>query len=157
MSFCENLSDEALSELFSAYGNYICEASSVQMFFVNWNPPSIEEFYENEYKSVWTREGSFKRFFADVLAMTAKDNTAPSIASALVNFYLIFEPEEYLEQTDLHEKAKALITQDLANNDFEYILDHLRNDMADCEVASLRLVAKLLIIQLEQFQMQKVQ
>jgi hypothetical protein len=55
--FYKNFTQEALYDLLNAYDIYIYKACDAGLMQTGWMPCGVEEFYENEYQSVWMKRG----------------------------------------------------------------------------------------------------
>ena len=56
MGFFDNFKQETLVDLLKAYDSYIATAADAGLFETGWIPVCVQEFYENEYQSMWTPE-----------------------------------------------------------------------------------------------------
>lgn len=69
-----NLDHRNLLDLIHAYDLYISTAADADLFAQGWTPVCVEEFYENEYQSVWVRGGNFNYLYGnDSDFITPKD------------------------------------------------------------------------------------
>ena len=153
MAFFENIRAEELSDLAAAYGAYIGKATAHHLFETGWTPAPMEQFYENEYKSIWKDKHDFEDYFSEAADMMAKSNSAFSLATAIDDFYYEHDPYEYKDQIDDREQAVADIETDILNGEIDYLIEHLQNDMAEYgQTDSLHLAAELIIAQLRQYQ-----
>lgn len=156
MAIYDHLKQEELVDLLQAYDQYITEAANANAFRTGWVPVCIEEFFETEYQEIWKADQSFSEYFYEGVEMAAQDLSPQALASAIDEFYWVYDTYNYQDNCPDRVEAVAQIEQDIQSGKVDEIKRHLQKEMEErAEANSATLALQILIGQLEQYRKQE--
>lgn len=155
MAIYDHLKQEELLDLLQAYDRYISEAADANVFRTGWVPVCIEEFYESEYQDVWKAGHPFSEYFYEAVDMAANALSPQALASAIDEFYWVYDTYNYQDNCPDRAEAVAQTEQYIQSGKIDEIKGHLQKEMDERgEANSATLALQILIGQLEQYKKQ---